>query len=91
MQLYNLPPLNNVEAWTVYNQLSEKQRCRLSQEPDNIESHWRRFAERKSASPKLWMDAYLAAFAAAGGHTLLTIDKAFLQFEQIDVIILPGI
>jgi hypothetical protein len=90
MQLYNLPPLNNAEAWTVYEQLSERQRCRLGQEPDNVESHWRRFAERKSASPKLWMDAYLAAFAAAGGHTLLTTDQAFLQFKDLALILLPA-
>jgi predicted nucleic acid-binding protein len=29
-----------------------------------------------SVAPKTWMDAYLAAFAEAGGLTLVTFDKA---------------
>jgi predicted nucleic acid-binding protein len=31
------------------------------------------------------MDAYLAAFARAGGYTLVTNDKAFKQFANVHV------
>lgn len=40
------------------------------------------------ASQKLWMDAYLAAFAVAGGVELVTTDKAFKQFEGLRVTVL---
>jgi predicted nucleic acid-binding protein len=36
------------------------------------------------------MDAYLAAFALAGGYQFLTTDKAFKQFKRLDVIVLPN-
>jgi hypothetical protein len=33
-------------------------------------------------APKLWMDAYLAAFAIAGGMRIVTLDKDFRNFES---------
>jgi predicted nucleic acid-binding protein len=35
------------------------------------------------------MDAYLAAFARAGGHRLVTTDRAFRQFSGVDLVLLP--
>lgn len=43
---------------------------------------WFALADRGTASPKLWMDAYLAAFAITGNWRLVTLDKDFLQFES---------
>ena len=40
------------------------------------------------ASPKLWMDAYLAAFAIAAKQQLVTTDKAFRQFKDLDLLVL---
>lgn len=42
---------------------------------------WRQMVNRSTASPKLWMDAYLAAFAIAGGLHLVTLDRDFRNFE----------
>lgn len=39
-------------------------------------------------SPKLWMDAYLAAIAITGGFQLLTTDQGFKQFAGLDLILL---
>jgi toxin-antitoxin system PIN domain toxin len=50
-------------------------------EPLNTRSIWLRLATRPTPSPKLWMDAYLAAFAITGGHQMVTFDKAFRQFQ----------
>ena len=33
-----------------------------------------------STSPKVWMDAYLAGFAIAGGFHLLSLDRDFKSF-----------
>ena len=43
---------------------------------------------RDTASPKLWMDAYLAAFALTGGYRMVTTDTAFRQFQGLDVLVL---
>ena len=58
------------------------------EEPSGLERHWKRLAVGPKASPKLWMDAYLAAFALAGGHELVTTDKAFKQFKGLDLLLL---
>lgn len=86
---YGNQPLTNREAWAVYEAFVADDRIRLrSDEPASVESHWRKFAARPTGSPKLWMDAYLAAFALAGGTKLVTTDVAFRQFEGLDVEVL---
>jgi predicted nucleic acid-binding protein len=52
------------------------------EEPGGISSLWPRLGGRASASPKLWMDAYLAAFAIAGGMTLVSMDHGFHAFKR---------
>jgi uncharacterized protein len=42
---------------------------------------WHRLACRDTASPKVWMDAYLAAFAIRAGLRLLSLDGDFRTFE----------
>jgi uncharacterized protein len=83
---YGNPPLTNQEAWEVYEALVADDRIALrASEPDDLGRRWRALAVRDSASPKLWMDAYLAAFAIAGGHRLVTTDAAFRQFGELDL------
>jgi predicted nucleic acid-binding protein len=43
---------------------------------------------RHTGSRKLWMDAYLAAFALAGGYQMVTTDTAFRQFHGLDLMLL---
>ncbi len=50
-------------------------------EPPGTVGLWHRLAARDTASPKLWMDAYLAAFAVSGGLELVTLDRDFKAFE----------
>ena len=47
-----------------------------------------KIGSRRRASPKLWMDAYLAAFAIAGDCQLVTTDKAFKQFKGLNLLLL---
>lgn len=80
------PPLSNAQAWAVYeSSLSDDRIGPLAPEPRGIEPTWQRLSSRNTASPKMWMDSYLAAFAIAGGMTLVTIDKAFRQFDGLDL------
>ena len=38
---------------------------------------------RPGTPARLWTDAYLAAFAAAGGLRLVTFDKDFARFGEL--------
>lgn len=86
---YGNPPLTNREAWGVLEALQGDDRVVfVADEPAGLESRWSSFALRDTASPKLWMDAYLAAFAAAAGHRMVTTDAAFRQFAGLEVLVL---
>ncbi|MFN2569502.1 MAG: TA system VapC family ribonuclease toxin [Candidatus Dormibacteria bacterium] len=86
---YGSPPLSNVQAWAIYEAFVADDRVALQlDEPVNLEQHWKSYAVRDTPSPKLWMDAYLAAFATAGRLQLVTTDAAFRQFAGLDLIVL---
>ncbi len=87
---YGNPPLSNAQAWAACDAFLADDRVSLhTTEPAQLGAHWKRFALRETASPKLWMDAYLAAFAVASGLRLVTTDSAFRQFAGLDVLVLP--
>jgi toxin-antitoxin system PIN domain toxin len=86
---YGNPPLTNAQAWKAYEAFSADDRVTLRiDEPTQLESHWKRLAARNTASPKLWMDAYLAAFAITAGFQLVTTDHAFQQFVGLNLLVL---
>ena len=52
----------------------------IASEPDGQGTLWHQLASLPTASPKVWMDAYLAAFALAGGTNFVTLDHDFKNF-----------
>ncbi len=74
----------------MYESLLENERIEFAAEPLEVESDWLAFSSRGSASPKVWMDAYLAAFAKAGGYPIVTLDSAFERFDGVDLILING-
>lgn len=83
---YGNPPLTNREAWKVYEALLADDRIALQvEEPAGVDARFKQLAVRNTASPKLWMDAYLAAFALAGGYRMVTTDAAFRQFRGLEL------
>jgi len=88
MQGYNLPPMTNAVAWQMYEDQVADARIAWADETPSLEAQWKKLALRRTASPKLWMDAYLAAFAIEGKHKIVTFDRAFAQFKGLDVVIL---
>ena len=83
---YGNPPLTNRQAWQIYQTFAADDRIGLvDEEPAGVEQVWVELASTATASPKLWMDAYLAAFARSGGYTLVTTDAAFTQFPDLDL------
>lgn len=86
---YGNSPLSNAEAWSVYEAFVGDDRIAFRpDEPAGLESQWKSYAVRESASPKLWMDAYLAAFAAIEGYRLVTTDADFKQFGGLNLLLL---
>jgi toxin-antitoxin system PIN domain toxin len=86
---YGASPLTGEQAWATYDQLAMDARVGFDpNEPSTLGVAWRRFTFRPLSSPKLWMDAYLAAFAVSGGFTFVTTDSGFRQFEGLDVVVL---
>jgi toxin-antitoxin system PIN domain toxin len=87
---YGIPALSNKAAWSVYEGFLADRRMSWAEEPHGLDSHWQKFGGVSTASPKRWMDAYLAAFAVAGKYQLVTIDKAFRQFKGLDLLVLSN-
>jgi uncharacterized protein len=82
---YGIKPLSNAQAWAIYEAFIADERILFQAEPSKLEPLWKKLASRKNSSPKLWMDAYLAAFAMATDAQLVTTDKAFSQFVGLKV------
>jgi hypothetical protein len=69
-------PLTMAAAWEVHDRLFEDERVGFLPEPHGIEMRFREYARGGTASPKLWADAWLLAFAQAAEGTLITFDRA---------------
>ncbi len=87
---YGNPPLSNREAWAVYARFREDDRITFANEPEGVEETWGKLALRGTPSPKLWMDAWLAAFAIQSASQLVTTDKAFFQFKGLHALVLKA-
>ncbi|MGH9468566.1 MAG: TA system VapC family ribonuclease toxin [Terriglobales bacterium] len=69
-------PLTMSEAWRVHDRLYSDDRVSFFAEPPDVDARFRIRAKGRTASPKLWADAWLLAFAEAAEGTLVTFDKA---------------
>jgi uncharacterized protein len=69
-------PLAIAEAWRVYDRLYDDDRVMFVSEPPEAERRFREKASGRTASPKLWADAWLLAVAQAAGGILITFDRA---------------
>jgi toxin-antitoxin system PIN domain toxin len=69
-------PLTIAEAWRVYDRLYDDDRVTFVAEPAEVEKRFREKAVGRTASPKVWADAWLLATAQEAGGVLVTFDKA---------------
>ena len=81
LRAYGAVGLSNREALLALKALQAWPTVRLADEPPGTVARWHALAARDTASPQLWMDAYLAAFALTGGLGLVTLDADFKQFS----------
>src|SRR5437867_1390919 len=60
---YGLWPRTMNQAWDIYHRLGKDGRVAYRDEPAGLAAVWERLTSGNDARPKMWMDAYLAAFA----------------------------
>lgn len=82
-KVYGIKGITNNEAWDVWQQLDRLPQVTWLEEPLDLQALWEGYACRQTSSPKVWMDAYLAAFAKGHHIGLITLDGDFLNFDGL--------
>ncbi len=90
VKTYGADSMNNGDALVALNALLALPQVCERKEHDGVVALWHRLASRNTASPKVWMDAYLAAFAISGALRLVTLDHDFKSYEAqgLDLLLL---
>lgn len=84
---YGAPALSNRDALLTLQALQGLPQVRTLAEPAGTVVRWHSLAALHTASPKVWMDAYLAGFAMAGGLRLLTLDGDFAHWRDAGLLV----
>lgn len=77
--------MDSPRCWAIFDVMMADQRFAFMREPREIEPHFRHAMRGAKYAPRLWQDAFLAAFAIAAGLQLVTFDAAFRQFRKLDL------
>jgi hypothetical protein len=76
--------LDTAGCWAIWRRLLEDERFRfVPEEPPDLDAAFERYTSGRAFSPRLWTDAYLAAYAHATGLTLVTLDHGFRAFPGL--------
>lgn len=82
--------LPSAECWELWRRLLEDDRVRFeAAEPPGLDEPFERYTRGRTFSARLWSDAYLAAYARAAGHTLVTFNREFRSFPELLCTVLP--
>lgn len=73
--------LSQRNAWRAYARILSDERTGFAHEPLTLESEWRKLTTSDRPRPKMWTDAYLAAFARSAEMQLVTLDRAVLKLD----------
>ncbi len=79
-------PLTPREAWETYQQLKSLAEVTFTPEPLALDSALETICLKKDFVPRLWTDAYLAAFAKSLGFRLVTFDKDYRRFTGLSLL-----
>ncbi len=79
---YDALGLTNRSVWLALDTLQALPQVTWREEPPGVFAQWRSLAALDSASPKVWTDAYLAAFAMQAGLQMVTLDRDFKNFVK---------
>jgi hypothetical protein len=82
--------LTPARAWSALDGFYEDSRILFAAEPAGLEGAWRALTKPRPAGANYWTDAYLAAFASAAGHALVTFDRDFRRFDELNLRLLAS-
>ena len=82
-------PLTNRQAWRTFEALQADARVRFFPEWPALDSLLRRHSDLNQPATNIWGDAYLAAYAAVNGATLITFDEGFAKYDVKTLILEP--
>ena len=82
LKFYDVPSMTNNAALAMLHKLQAMPQVRADDEPPGTTMLWHSLAPMETPSPRVWMDAYLAAFAISGGLQFLTADKDFNAYQR---------
>src|ERR1700681_4401457 len=72
--------LTPAKAWDFLDGLRDEPKIIFAGDPMDLEFEWRNLTHgRSSIAAGSWTDAYLAAFAATAGYTLVTLDRGLAR------------
>ena len=83
-------PLTVPEAWQAYQDFRRLPEVSFAPEPAGCERFLESWATEATPSRHHWTDAYLAAFATEGTFRLVTFDRDFTRFPDLDLLRLEG-
>ena len=92
VKTYTAGKFTNRDALTLIASYEKHPKIRFLSESRDLQALWHRLADLPTASPKVWMDAYLAAFAISHEIEFVTFDRDFRNFEKqgLDLRVLLG-
>ena len=92
LSAYQAMKATNRDALTALEAFMALPQVDIVDEPPELQRHWVRLGAIQQQAPKVWMDAYLAAFAIAGGYRLASLDQDFRAFRSdgLDLILLEA-
>jgi uncharacterized protein len=70
------------DSWRIYRTMLADERIRFAPEPTDLEAAWQKLTTADNTTPKVWTDAYLAAFAHAAGMRLVTLDRTIVSMNK---------
>jgi hypothetical protein len=68
--------LTQRQCWKIFDEWVENDQARFLDEPPGMTKLLRNRTSDEVVAPKMWMDAYLAAFAEAANLMVVTFDRA---------------
>lgn len=80
--------LTAARAWSLLDSFYQDAGIVFLKEPAGLEAQWRALTKHSQAGSKVWTDAYLAAFAGAAEHTLVTFDAGFRRYKHARIQVL---
>jgi toxin-antitoxin system PIN domain toxin len=87
-KLMGAAALSPAQALDRYLALLALAEVELTQEPPGCEEALAEYVREPWFVPRLWTDAYLAAFARGAGLRLVTFDRDFARFQGVELLAL---